>query len=173
MESMGNENTRNERQPKGSFGIEDVTRHRAETKKRPIWELEIKLRELEQKRRKEQFEINEIRARLGLPVENKPSTKVEENTTIDYENHIRHTVKKVQDIYINATKKYLPEESILGKQIIKFYSDPERLFKELSNVFRGVKLEEIDQRVGRVEELFKNKKFFIKEVKSKNFSTSE
>lgn len=96
-----------------------------------------------------------------------------ENTDNDYENYIKEVVKKVQEIYIKAAEKYLPDGGSLKKQIIKFYSDPERLQKELSNVFRGVDVGEIDKRVKNVEESFKNRDVFMEQALSKDFTTSK
>ncbi|MDE1919342.1 MAG: hypothetical protein KGH56_01450 [Patescibacteria group bacterium] len=135
-------------------------------------ELQSKLERLEEETERTKKEINEIRVKLGLPELDEVSTQ-KESLGSDREGHLRDTVKKVQDMFIGAADTFLEKDSPVRAQIIKFYSDPERLFKELSNVFRGVEPEEIDARVAEVEEKLKNESFFLREVLSKDFSTSE
>lgn len=138
-------------------------------------ELEVKLKDMENKREMEKVEINKIREKLGLPIINEFLEKTDRNDNLNEKNqeHMKDTVKRVQDMFINAAEKYLPVGNQFRNQIIKFYSDTDRLSKELSNVFKGVEESDIDRKVEGVKEQLNDEKFFIKEVLSKDFSTSK
>lgn len=86
--------------------------------------------------------------------------------------YMEGVVERISGLYIKAAERHLPE-GVLRRQIIKFYSDPERLFEELSNVFRDKSPEQIDQVIERVEEKLEDKDTFINYAVTKDFSTSK
>ena len=90
--------------------------------------------------------------------------KQDEKSESTLENHteeLKNTVKKVQDLYIGLAEKYLDQKSTLKERIINYYSDSERLERELSVVFKGLNEQEINSEIERVSKLFENRTFFI------------
>ncbi len=90
------------------------------------------------------------------------------------EEYIQDAVIKIQKLFIDSATKYLDKESdhYLREQIIKFYSDGDRLNLELSNVFRGVKEADVFTKIEQISKSFAEKESFIKYVETKNFATS-
>lgn len=127
-----------------------------------------------ERKRKEKEEIDVLRAELGIdPIQNE---SLEEDTRkhmeMSRDSMMIDVVERVQDIYIKAAEQYLPEESLIRKQMIKFYSDPGRLYEELSHVFKDTKKEEIEKLLNETERNLQDKKYFVENVLSKDFSTA-
>lgn len=96
-------------------------------------------------------------------------TKVNNN-----EDSIKNAVEKIQEIFIKSAEQYLDkdDDKYLKEQIVKFYSDDNRLKTELSNVFNGIKEEDIDKKIDEMSKSIDNKEDFVKYVETKNFATS-
>lgn len=118
------------------------------------------------------FEKNDI---TNLP--NKSESKDfsdTENIKINNDRGVENATKEIKEFFIESATQYLDkeEDKYLKDQIIKFYSDEERLKTELTEVFRDVDEEEISKKIKEAQEKFGNKEAFIDYVTTKNFATS-
>lgn len=114
--------------------------------------------------------LREIRNNFKEQKESNPF-ETEDATPQDPE-HMKRVVAEMQDIFIGGAEKYLPENSTLKNDIIRFYSDPERLYTELSNVFRNQSSDTINATLQKSREYFSDKDRFIKYVISKDYSVA-
>lgn len=73
-------------------------------------------------------------------------------------------VHRVQEIYITSAEKYLSENEELKRAVIDYYSNTERLKRELSNVFAKLSKDEIEKRIHSIARIFEDKEKFIDEV---------
>jgi hypothetical protein len=110
------------------------------------------------------------------PVEKKDGEQLEtpKKEEVNTPEDIKNAVNRIKAIFINSANQFLidPEQQALKDQIIKSYSDDDRLFDELSNVFRGVSSEEIAERLEAGERELADKENFINYVNDKSFATS-
>jgi len=80
--------------------------------------------------------------------------------------NIADIVSRVQNLYLDSAIKYLPQGE-LQNVIIDFYSDTERLSRELTNIFKNDSKSEVNEKLDAISEMFNDKEFFIKKVSSK------
>jgi hypothetical protein len=85
--------------------------------------------------------------------------------------NIEEIVKKVMDIHRLAAAKYLPEGK-LRNQVIKFYSDPDRLSKELANVFRNMDEQKVEDWMREREKLTSDEELFVEFANTKSYATN-
>lgn len=107
---------------------------------------------------------------------NEPEIRpIHEIQTIDNEDDIKNAVLKMQELFIKSAEQYLDKESdkYLKEQIIKFYSDENRLKTELTNVFSDMGSDDISKKIEEESKSIENKDDFIKYVETKNFATSQ
>jgi|GEM_PF-6390664 len=102
------------------------------------------------------------------------NSSVVERTVNNNEDNIKNTVSKMQELFIKSAEQYLDKESdkYLKEQIIKFYSDENRLKTELTNVFGEMSSDDISKKIKDVSKSIENKDDFIKYIETKNFATS-
>lgn len=86
---------------------------------------------------------------------------------------IREKVREVQEIHQEAAEKYLPAESPLREQINLFYSDEARLCTELTNVFRGMTIEQVNKALEHAAEELATEAGFLKYIANKDYSTAK
>lgn len=86
---------------------------------------------------------------------------------------IEEVVKKVQDLYTTLANKYFAENDISRNQIVSFYSDSERLSRELSVVFSGKSEEEVYSTIEKTSELFENNRNLFVEHYQKIFERND
>ena len=119
---------------------------------------------LNNKIQKDTTKANAIRAQLGLkPSNDIPSLKIykdklEKNLS---QEKIKRIAKTVQDLYFSLADKYLENYTSLKGKIIDYYSDFDRLQKELSVVFKDMSEEEINKRIEETKAKLEDKTFFI------------
>lgn len=110
-----------------------------------------------------------------LPIngEQEESSVVESNIN-NNEDDIKNAVLKMQELFIKSAEQYLDKESdkYLKEQIIKFYSDENRLKTELTNVFSDMSGDDIFKKIEETSKAIESKDDFIKYVETKNFATS-
>ncbi len=86
--------------------------------------------------------------------------------------NIEEIVNSVIDMNLLAAAKFLPEGE-LRDQIIKFYSDPERLTTELKNVFQRMDEQQFEKWMEQTEQLTSNEELFVEYANKQNFSTNQ
>ncbi len=131
-------------------------------------ELLIKYEALKENREKQKQLKKEIKKMLGeVEDESSPYEDIEQNNE-----HMKEVVSKMQQIFTEGAEKFLPEESTLRKDVVQFYSDPDRLYNELSYLFKGTSNDEIDERVEAAKERFADKNTFLNYVVDKDYSVT-
>lgn len=126
-----------------------------------------KNREEQKKIREELLRTFEKNGGEKIKVEKTEQESLEQNNE-----HMKKTVTRIQDIYTNCAKKFLPENSSLQNDIIRFYSDPKRLYTELSNVYRGLSEEKIDQEIEAMENAYLDKNKFLRFVSTRDYTVT-
>lgn len=98
---------------------------------------------------------------------------IQENLENKKEKLNEDIVRRIQNAYLSAAEKYLPKESPLRNQIILFYSDFDRLYAELSNVFEGTEKDVVEKKVEEIETLTGDGTAFTEYVHTKNYATAK
>ena len=78
--------------------------------------------------------------------------------------NIEEVTRRIQDIYITSAEKYLSDNEELRNAVIDYYSDTERLQKELTNVFTRSTKDEVEEKIDAIAQMFKDKDTFVNEV---------
>ncbi len=91
--------------------------------------------------------------------------------SIEEKEAIKEIVARVIDMHCQAAKNYLPDGK-LRDQIIKFYSDADRLSNELANVFKGMNEQGVKNWIEEREKITNNKDLFIEFANTKSFATN-
>ncbi|MCX6795141.1 MAG: hypothetical protein NT165_00165 [Candidatus Falkowbacteria bacterium] len=110
----------------------------------------------------------------SISIQEQEEIPVSEGELNDINDYPKNVTEKIQDFFVKSAGEYLNKDSdeYLREQIIKFYSDKNRLDEELSQIFRGVKEDEILQKIDTICQSIDNKEDFIQYVETKNFATS-
>jgi len=75
--------------------------------------------------------------------------------------------KRIQDLFNGLAKEHLIDDPELQQTVLDYYSDTDRLEKEIANVFAGQETDQIEESISNIESRFKDPEEFKSYVANK------